>query len=232
MIFPEFSIPHASHSIKYDWCGEKNRTPLVLLHGAGKGTKDRYASFRSRLLQKNIQSIALDFIGHGTTGGELSSSSLKSRTEQAQGMLGAENIRKPGCILGASMGAYNALKLSEMYALKSLVLVVPGIYVPEAYIIPFGPKFSEVIRKPNSWMESDAWEIITKFRGNLLIIGAENDNVIPRKIPERLFESAKNASARALYWVKDGPHLLVQFLNSNPQEFDTVIEKVAATFRS
>jgi fermentation-respiration switch protein FrsA (DUF1100 family) len=105
------------------------------------------------------------------------------------------------------MGAYTAIKLTEIFVVENLVLLVPAVYTPRAYGAPFGPEFSAVIRRPGSWQDSDAFDIVSAFKGNLLVIAAESDDVIPRAVVERIHGSATNAKVRLLHVVPGSSHL-------------------------
>ena len=195
---------------------------LVILHGAGLGTRERFKPLRACLAQRSINSLAFDFIGHGETGGSLSESSLKSRVEQACAVIETIGVTQPFTLLGSSMGAYTAVKLLEIYPIETLILFVPGIYNTAAYPIPFGEEFSKVIRQPASWVDSDAWSILSKFRGHLLLVTAGQDDVIPEDVIQRIYASATQASTRARYIVRDSPHLMIHHLSKDRQEFEKV----------
>ncbi|MRT55741.1 alpha/beta fold hydrolase [Enterobacteriaceae bacterium RIT693] len=192
---------------------------VLMIHG---GAKDREAGLRYRnlLAELGFGSTAFDCIGHGETGGELSHSSLASRTEQAEAIARHLGSRLTGC-MGVSMGAYNALQLSRSVPLRSLVLMVPGVYHPSAYRVNFGPEFSAIIRKPLSWAESDAWQIISEFSGNALVIAAAEDQVIPAGIPGRLYDSASSQINKALLTIPNAGHNSVwQELQHNRRLYD------------
>jgi len=186
---------------------------LLAIHGGGEGHLGVFSGLRDQLWQHGIGSTAFDCIGHGSTGGVMAGSSLRDREEQARAVI--EASRTPTAIIGASMGAYNAVRLAERFAPRGLVLVVPGIYHAEVYGVPFGPAFSQRIRQPRSWDGSDAWGMLGRFRGRLLVIAAGADEVIPLEIPQRLYDSAVNAESRALLVVPDAPHkgLLARMLD-------------------
>ena len=186
---------------------------LLAIHGGGAAHLGVFAGVREQLWQQGVGSTAFDCIGHGATGGSMQGSSLRDREEQARAVI--EASRRPSAILGASMGAYNALRLAEHFAPRGLVLVVPGIYHAEAHGVPFGPAFSQLIRQPRSWDASDAWDILGRFRGRLLVIAAGADEVIPAEIPRRLHDAAIHAESRALLVVPDAPHkgLLARMLD-------------------
>jgi pimeloyl-ACP methyl ester carboxylesterase len=112
----------------------------------------------------------------------------------------------------------------------ALVLMVPGVYTPAAYELPFGADFSSVIRRERSWVDSDAWDILSRFQGRLLVIAAEHDATIPLEIPERLVAAAVSAASRQLYVVPDAEHnYLWGLLAESPPKFDALIDRVAET---
>ncbi len=74
-------------------------------------------------------------------------------------------LHRTAHLIAASMGAYTAIRLTEIVSVKNLVLLVPAAYTPRAYHLPFGPAFSAAIRIPCSWKESDAYPILENFKG-------------------------------------------------------------------
>lgn len=221
----DFHLQFGTHQLACDWVGARASNPLVIFHGAGNGTRDRFVPLRQKLVEGGISSLALDFIGHGKTGGKLGSSSLSSRTQQGLFLIEQSEVLPPLRLLGSSMGAYNAIKLVEIQEVSALILFVPGVYSPESYEVPFGPNFSHIIRQERNWESTDAWRILDNFRGDLLIVAAGEDQIIPREIPERLFDAATHARSRELHWIKASPHLLVHYLNENTKEMTEVFEK-------
>lgn len=177
---------------------------LLAIHGGGNAQEGVFAGVREELALRGVGSTAFDCVGHGRTGGDKLGSSLADRTAQARAVI--EATRRPTAILGASMGAYNALRLAPELTPRALVLVVPGIYCPQAYEVPFGPGFSQVIRQPRSWADSDAWEILSQFTGRLLVVAAGDDDVVPLEIPRRLHEAAARAESRSLLVVPGAGH--------------------------
>jgi hypothetical protein len=131
------------------------------------------------------------------------------------------------------MGAYNAIKLLETRKLEALVLVVPGVYTPAAYELPFGAGFTAAIRQERSWDNTDAWDILAEFSGRLLVIAAEHDTVIPSEIPERLLQSARKSSWRKLHIVPGAQHeRLFPLLSGRPQEFEQVMALIFACLQA
>ncbi len=203
MKLEKFEVNFNGHFLKGDKVGESCET--IFLHGAGQSSRKRFEKLRKNLNKKGFSSIGFDFIGHGETGGEMTDTSLNIRTKQALSVID-EHSPQILNLIGSSMSAYTAIKLTEMISVKNLVLMVPGVYTPKAYTVNFGSSFSRIIRLENSWHDSDAFDILKKFKGNLLILAAQNDNVIPQELLTMLFDSAINANSKKLHIVQDAEH--------------------------
>ena len=199
-----FEIPFGPALLRGDRYAAQCRT--FVLHGAGKSSRERFGRLRRGLNDNGIPSASFDFIGHGETGGSLLGSTLHERTDQAAAVI-RHTGREPLTLIGASMSGYTAVRLTEVFAVDNMVLLVPAVYTARAYDLPFGPAFSAAIRTPGSWQESDALAILSRFEGNMLIVAAESDGVIPREIPERLFAAATKANTRHLHIVPGSGHL-------------------------
>ncbi len=114
------------------------------------------------------------------------------------------------------MIGYTAIKLTELFSVSNLILLVPAVYSPRAYDIPFGPQFSAAIRAADSWRESDAFDILSRFTGNLVVIAAEFDDIIPKDIVEQIHSSAMNAANRILHVI---PGSAYSSLSQREQDF-------------
>jgi pimeloyl-ACP methyl ester carboxylesterase len=200
----EFRIPFEDHILAGDLSSEP--CSVLVLHGAGTSNRERFKRLRTGLHAEGLPTCSFDFIGHGETGGELGPSSLKERTLQASRVI-ETCLKEPLTLIGASMSGYTAVKLTRLHEVKNLVLIVPAMYTPEAYEVPFNGGFSEIIRSHHSWERSDAWEILRGFRDKLLVVAAEHDSVIPREVVERIFHSASRAQFRELYIVPGASHV-------------------------
>ena len=199
-----FEIPFGPSLLRGDRYAAVCRT--IVLHGAGKSSRERFARLRRGLNDNGMPSASFDFIGHGETGGSLLGSTLHERTDQAAAVI-RRACREPLTLIGASMSGYTAVRLTETFAVDNLILLVPAVYTPRAYDLPFGPAFSAAIRTPGSWQASDALTLLSRFEGHLLIVAAESDDVIPREIPESIFAAAQKAASRHLHIVPGSGHL-------------------------
>jgi len=221
-----------SHTLIGDILSPGNSPRVLVLHGAGKSNRGRFRTLREELLAKGISSVAFDFVGHGDTGGDLQNSSLSSRTRQACRVVDALKLPQPLAVIGASMSAYTAVKLLEHFQIKCLILLVPAMYSSQAYTRPFNWGFSDVIRQPRSWVQSDAWRLLADFRGRLLIVAAENDQIIPHDVINRIYDSAANAAERKLYIAPNASHFVFTDLREkDPAEFKYVFNQICTVLQ-
>jgi pimeloyl-ACP methyl ester carboxylesterase len=232
-VSPKNSLQHLvqigfkKHTLIGDVIARKNSPRVLVLHGAGKSNRKRFQMLRDEFFAKGISSAAFDFVGHGDTGGDLKSSSLSSRTRQACQVVDTLNLQQPLSVIGASMSAYTSVKLLEHYQIKTLILLVPAMYTSQAYSIPFNQGFSDIIRQPQSWVQSDAWRLLADYTGRLLIVAAEKDQVIPRDVVNRIYDSAVNATERQLYIAPNASHFVLTDLRANdPKGFDHLFDQI------
>ena len=202
-----FELPFGKHLLKGDaYISGAAENNTIVLHGAGKSSRTTFSRLREYLCLHGIPSASLDFVGHGETGGNIGETTLQSRTEQAAGTI-KHACQEPLNVIAASMGGYSAIKLTEHFVVKNLILLVPAVYTPQAYEIPFGSEFSAIIRESNSWINSDAFDTLSAFDGSVTIIAAEFDDVIPMNLIEQLYSSARNADKKILHIVPNSSHL-------------------------
>ena len=199
---------------------------VVCIHGGSQAGSARFEMVRQHLAKVGIASLSFDFIGAGKTGGDIHLSSLKDRFEQAITVIDKTAHRRPLAIIGASMGADTAIRLSEQYPTSALILFVPGVYAKAAYVVPFSEEFTVILHGERSWKDSESFDILSRFTGSLLIIGAENDEVVPHEILDRLMESAPYAKHKELFIVPRSPHRILGYFSDHQKEFARVFEKV------
>ena len=221
-----FAVPFGTHSLVGDIFSNNSSPDAVVLHGAGRSGRHRFYSIRAKLLERGISSLAFDMVGHGDTGGIFAESSLKDRTLQAVSVIKHWKFSEPLSFIGASMGGYTAVKLTQNFDVQNLILFVPAMYSRRAYSLCFNDNFSKVIREQNSWFDSDAWDILNNFKGNLMLITAENDDIIPEDVVKKILDSATKANNKVIHEVKESPHQILSYLAGRPQEFMEVIEQI------
>ncbi len=225
-----FRVPFDGRVLVGDVIAGEGPPRLLLLHGAGTSCRERWRQLREHFAAHGIGSAAFDCIGHGDTGGDLKATSLLSRTEQACAVIEAIGPAQPLTVLGASMGGYTAVSLLPRFQVECLILVGPAMYAAEAYAVPFGAGFTEIIRRPRSWEGSDAWALLAKFTGRLLIVAGEHDAVTPPDVIRNIHDSARQARERTLYVARGASHLIITDLRArDPDQLAHVLDLMTRT---
>ena len=225
----KIQIPFEDHHQIGDVIANKTPPSLLMLHGGGTSDRKRFEFLRTRLWAQGIGSCAFDFSGSGESGGDMGASTLESRTLQACRVVEDQNLTLPLSVLGGSMGAYTAVKLLDHLPIANLILVVPAMYAAAAYHIPFTGGFTRIIRSPQSWVASDAWERLADFNGGLLIVAGEKDDVIPDDVIKRLDQAARNADPKILQIIPGAPHQILSFLKENgPRRLNLLMNQMVS----
>lgn len=194
-------------------------TPLnfLFLHGAGKSESMRTHYLACRLQGQGVSSVSLDFSGHGKSSGDLLLSSLQKRVGEALAVfpLLAE---APLTLCGSSMGGYVALRLLQETPLEisRIILFCPAIYDQRAYAVPFGDGFSEIIRGPESWRDTDVLSPLERFTGELYIVIGEEDEVIPEGVIHLLDKHSPRVRRKKIIRLPDCPHKIHFWLAERP----------------
>ncbi|MEU6120747.1 alpha/beta fold hydrolase [Streptomyces sp. NPDC047123] len=160
-------------------------TTVVLLHGAGAGSKARLAPLQADFAARGCRSLALDFSGHGESSGALAESSLRRRFEQAAAVVG-ERVPAGDALVfvGFSMSGQTVADLVAHFGgrVAGIGLCAPAVYAREAWPLPFGDgdgRFTEVIRTPDRWRDSAALDVYRDFAGRAVLVVPGTDAVIP-----------------------------------------------------
>ena len=229
--YKNFELAFGEYSLKGDILGERLSSQVLMLHGAGQSHRGKMAPLRQELLDAGIGSCAFDFIGHGETGGKLTSTSLAHRTKQASAIIDFTKLNtEPLSIVAASMSAHTAVQLTRLYKVEHLVLIVPAMYATAAYKVSFGPDFTRIISSKKSWRNSDGWDLLENFRGDLLVISAEKDKIIPNGVVRSYFDSAKRARSCRIYTVPNAGHMVfTELRQQNPAEMSKVRKMIIDT---
>ncbi|MFD7662694.1 alpha/beta hydrolase [Streptomyces sp. NPDC059788] len=200
---------------------------VIVMHGAGNGNKERILPLAEEFAAHGHPAVALDFSGHGESTGKLLDLSLRRRRDQAAAVIdeifGAE---LPLVLVGFSMSGQTVADLVELYGARvtALVLCAPGIYGKDAWDVPFGGGFTELIRRPESWRDSRALDIYAQFDGRALLVVPERDAVIPEGVTELLRAAlAKRADFSALR-LAGADHKLGTWLAGQPRARKEIVD--------
>ena len=208
--------------------GSKPTPPVLFLHGAGASDKNRARYIADDLMEKGYSSILFDFSGQGESSGCLKQSSLSKREGEAMAVVESLKLSTVGTIIGSSMGAHTAIGLAGRLRPHALILICPAVYDHAVYSLQFDSGFSEGIRRSESWRDSDAFELLSQFQGNLLIIIGSQDQVIPKDLPNLLYTAAAKSSQREIMVIENADHQIHTWLRSHPGDQRLAIEKISS----
>lgn len=169
----------------------------VLFVAGGGQNRINYLEWQRFLAQHGYSSLTFDFPGVEKSPGELSDTSLDSRTANAADALDylaseANLANKDIVICGRSMGGPIALRIGHKSGCRKIVLFVPAAYADEAYNKPFGEEFSKVIRAADSWKNSSDFKLANEFSGRLMVVYGEEEHIIPGEIQSQYLAIAKS----------------------------------------
>lgn len=182
-------------------CPSEQVTPGVLfVHGASENGLGRvtFSNWQKLLAGNNISSFAFDARGVGDSEPQdgFYQSTLANRlkdTEAAYKYFIENTNVDPGriAIVGNSMGGHIVAKFAGSHPeLRAVILKNCAAYSGEAedkLMKKSGEKsseFSNVIRTPNSWKNSPAFEALAKFKGAVMVVHSELDKVITKDVQD------------------------------------------------
>ncbi|AMW10071.1 aminoglycoside phosphotransferase [Streptomyces qaidamensis] len=204
--------------------GRPARATVVLLHGAGNGSKERLVPLLSEFAAHGCHSLAFDFSGHGESTGLLTELSLRRRFEQAVSVIDAHGCGDaPLVLVGFSMSGQTVADLVRRYGdrVAALGLCAPAVYAAEAWDVPFGAgdgRFSEIIRRPGSWRAAPALDVLRAFEGRAVLVVPGTDEVIPPAVTEA-FSEALARRAQFTHWeLPHAGHRLGPWFRDHPED--------------
>lgn len=220
------------HTWKLEPSVIKQDTVAVILHGAGTADSSRSFGLAHAFADEGIPVIALDFVGHGKTGGDIADLSLHKRTQQALAAINHWTTSDQKLILcGFSMSGHTVLRLTELLQkrTRAISLLCPAAYAKSAEETAFTEEFSTLIRRPESWRDSFALENAQKFDGRAHIMIGANDQIIPWGVIEALLQSLRESSKEVRLEIVTGvEHKLAQWLSEQPERCRSIVQYLMA----
>ncbi|MFF7067518.1 alpha/beta fold hydrolase [Streptomyces pseudovenezuelae] len=193
----------------------------VLLHGAGRGSKERLLPLLDEFVAHGCRALAFDFSGHGQSSGALAELSLRRRFEQAVAVIDAHTPADgPLVLVGFSMSGQTVADLARHYGerVAALGLCAPAVYAGEAWDVPFGHgdgEFSEIIRRPDSWRRAPALDALRAYEGRAVLAVPGTDAVIPPEVTEAVQEALAFRSQFTRLELPDADHQLGRWLSDH-----------------
>lgn len=185
---------------------------VVFYHGRGSSRK-RYLEISKRLAEKGIMAFCFDFRGCGVSDGAFENQTQRMGIDDARAGLSfllSQNVDKNRIgVMGTSFGGFvAAILVGEFDSIKSLVLRAPAVYPNKLLDLHVKLISDHNHIEKEEWLESIAYEGMSLFKGSLLVIQSEKDDVIDPWIVQNYYDKAINASKKELFIQEGAGHSL------------------------
>jgi alpha-beta hydrolase superfamily lysophospholipase len=161
---------------------------MLFVHGWG-GSQQQYLTRAREIAALGCICLTIDLRGHARTDGQRET---VSRAENLRDLLAAYDLlaAHPGvdssaiAVVGSSYGGYLAAILTALRPVRWLALRVPALYQDAQWDLPKqqlnqDPDLAEYRRRPLGPDDNRALHACAAFRGDVLIVESEHDNVVP-----------------------------------------------------
>lgn len=167
----------------------KDKSSAVLLLHGWESAQDRLFSLAERLAELGYICLTVDLRGHGETPGnrgELSRKDFLNDAFAAYDFLATQTHVDVAqiSVVGSSFGAYLAALLTAQRAIAWLVMRVPADYEDETFELPRAQDDGDKAvwrTTPRSWESTAALRAVHAFEGQILLVEAGRDEVVPKQ---------------------------------------------------
>jgi uncharacterized protein len=192
---------------------------VVFYHGRGS-SRGNYLPIAESLAQNGVTALAFDFRGCGESDGEFNNQTHKMGIEDGKAALEfllTQNVDKERIgIQGTSFGGYvTGMILNDHDFIKSVVLRAPSAHSDQTLNYK-GEVENGYFAKRENWINSGSYRGLGKFKGNLLVIESEKDELLMSEEVEKYYNVAADALKRELYIHKGAGHSL----SGNPKAME------------
>ncbi len=185
------------------------------LHGGGPSSKETTRYLADVFSAQGLAFSSFDFSGQGSSSGILAKASLGNRVKEALAVIRLLKTETM-ILMGSSMGGAIALRLTAEISVGNLILFCPAAYSRRAWDLDFGTGFTDEIRRPGSYLETDAGELCARYRGNVLFVFGSDDDVIPEPVVRLYGERFTNAKSFRKLILDGCPHPIHRWIQNQP----------------
>jgi pimeloyl-ACP methyl ester carboxylesterase len=186
----------------------------------------------NHLARLSLSSICFDFSGNGESSGKFECASLRIRAAESLAAARLLADSEPRALIGTSMGAHLAALASPAIQPRSLVLFCPAAYPENASEERFDEnfvRFNNRVVTLEALRGSPALRALRSFKGNLLIVAAKEDQVIPRHVIDLYMESAAAVRSSRVLWLAGCDHFVHPWLARHPEERTMALQAIQST---
>lgn len=194
----------------------KDKNPAVILFTGMTSNENRYADYALELVKNGLIVFTFSYRGHGESEGDFDSLTVNDLLDDgvaAYNFLVSKNVVDQNRIgiCGASVGATVAILVTDKFPVSSLVLRAPAIYPDEIMGLTLTEIFENekiLFKEIKNTEETAAIKSIKNFEGDLLLILSENDQIIPKFIPQSIYDNATKAKSKKIFIIPEASHNL------------------------
>ncbi|MEV7732869.1 alpha/beta fold hydrolase [Streptomyces sp. NPDC088921] len=231
MLF-DFTHDHDGERLNGVYGGDPSGATVVVLHGAGAGSMERLRPLVREFVAHGCRGVAFDFSGHGESTGKLGELSLRRRFEQAVSVIDEyAGVDGPLVLVGFSMSGQTVADLVRHYGgrVAALGLCAPAVYAAEAWDVPFEQgdgRFSGIIRRPDSWREAPALQVLRAYEGRAVLAVPGTDTVIPPAVTEAVQDALAARAQYTRFDLPDAQHQLGLWFRDHGEDRREFVEAV------
>jgi len=188
---------------------------VLFVHGWG-GSQQQYVARAREIVALGCIGLTFDLRGHARTDSQQES---VSRADNLADVLAAydELLSHPNvdatsiAVVGSSYGGYLAAILTEERPVRWLALRVPALYKDAGWALPKkvlhrDPDLPAYRRRHIRPQDNRALRACAAFRGDVLIIESENDDIVPHPVIENYREACRNAHSLTYRVIQNADH--------------------------
>lgn len=197
--------------------GEEKLPGVVIFHGRGS-QKGRYMDRAEELAQAGFITLVFSFRGCGESDGNFKDQTPAMGYEDALAgydfLVSQPHVDKDNVgVWGGSFGGYMAAFITKDRPVHSLILAAPALYKNEWWdtVLESLPEdVSQEYRNGEDFSDNNAIKTIEEYRGPILLIRHEQDDVCPKHQTKAFLNSAKNATLKKEKEIKGLGHRLTE----------------------
>ena len=195
-----------------------NKFPAILFVHGWTSERKRSYQYAKSLSKLGYVCLLFDMRGHGTSEGDINKATTKEFLDDVLAafdyLVNVEGADKKNIsAVGSSFGGYLVTLLTRKRNISRLVLRVPAEYPNEDFekskMQTSGGEDPAVFawrNRPKKSNETFSLEAISNFKGKVLIIESEKDDVVPHQVMENYINAVKDKSKLTHVVMKNAPH--------------------------
>lgn len=190
---------------------------VLFVHGWGASQQDDLARAREAA-GLGCVCVTFDLRGHAADAAEYDrvtrAQNLDDIVAAYDQLVGMPSVDASAiAVVGLSYGGYLAALLSSLRPVRWLALRSPALYPDAGWELPkralnADPALKHYRRSRIDWHDNLALAACARFRGDVLLVAAEHDDIVPHEVNENYLAAFIKARSRTARVIEGGDHAL------------------------